>query len=64
MNFPPNGECYNPTEAGGRDDHQNNNTHTHILSVNTAGNTLTTQVGHTAHIAHSTQRKICDTEPI
>ncbi|XP_076445892.1 uncharacterized protein LOC143283532 [Babylonia areolata] len=44
MNFLPNGECYNPTEAGGRYDFQKNSSHTHIQSVHVAGHRLTTKV--------------------
>lgn len=44
MNFPPNGECFNPTEAGGRDDSQNADTHTIIQDVRAAGNKLDTTV--------------------
>ncbi|KAK7497652.1 hypothetical protein BaRGS_00011047 [Batillaria attramentaria] len=44
MNFSPNGECFNPTEAGGRDDFQAATTHTVIKSVLAHGNTLETTV--------------------
>ncbi|KAK7492186.1 hypothetical protein BaRGS_00016483 [Batillaria attramentaria] len=44
MNFIPNGECYNPTEAGGRDDAQLNTTHTIIEEIHAQGNTLRTKV--------------------
>ena len=45
MNFVPNGECFNPTEAGGRDDSQSNSTHTVIQEVHAAGDSLRTKVG-------------------
>jgi hypothetical protein len=38
------GECYNPTEAGGRDDSNHDNTKTHIQSIQAHGNVLETQV--------------------
>nr|KAG5690229.1 hypothetical protein BaRGS_026681 [Batillaria attramentaria] len=44
MNFPPNGECFNPTEAGGRDDFQDNSTHSHIQAVHAHSNQLHTEV--------------------
>jgi len=44
MNFPPNGECFNPTEAGGRDDSQNADTHTVVQGVHAEGNKLDTTV--------------------
>ncbi|XP_069124166.1 uncharacterized protein [Argopecten irradians] len=37
-------ECYNPTEAGGRDDSRHETTHTQIQSVRADGTTLETEV--------------------
>ncbi|XP_056006096.1 uncharacterized protein LOC125658973 isoform X2 [Ostrea edulis] len=37
-------ECYNPTEAGGRDDSTSAHTHTHIDWVRASGNVLESQV--------------------
>ncbi|KAK7114011.1 uncharacterized protein [Littorina saxatilis] len=44
MNFIPHGECFNPTEAGGRDDSQTAVTNTHTQSVHASGITLSTTV--------------------
>ncbi|KAK7497651.1 hypothetical protein BaRGS_00011046 [Batillaria attramentaria] len=44
MNFVPNGECFNPTEAGGRDDGQAATTHTVVQGVRAAGDKLETTV--------------------
>jgi hypothetical protein len=44
-------ECYNPTEAGGRDDARSANTHTHIDWVRASGNVLESQVQYLTPVA-------------
>lgn len=45
-------ECYNPTEAGGRDDSTSAHTHTHIDWVRASGNVLESQVSNKSISTH------------
>ena len=44
INAPPNGECFNPTEAGGIDDGTGSSTKSHLQGVYASGRTLRTSV--------------------